>query len=76
MQRWWISPPVGESFLVKGGEVIRGDALQTLNSLRSHSVDIVFLDPPFNLGKKYAGRGRKADELAEQEYLRYLRQGT
>jgi site-specific DNA-methyltransferase (adenine-specific) len=45
-----------------------------LTSLRDESADIIFLDPPFNLGKAYGRRGREADRLLEDDYFRYLRQ--
>lgn len=34
----------------------QGDVLEVLQSLESESVDMVFADPPFNVGKKYAGK--------------------
>ena len=32
-----------------------GDCLEIMRSLESESVDMVFADPPFNIGKKYGG---------------------
>ena len=34
----------------------QGDVLEVLQTLESESVDMVFADPPFNVGKKYAGK--------------------
>jgi len=34
----------------------QGDVLEVLQTLESESVDMVFADPPFNFGKKYAGK--------------------
>jgi len=34
----------------------QGDVLEVMQSLESESVDMVFADPPFNVGKKYAGK--------------------
>ncbi|MBI4032579.1 site-specific DNA-methyltransferase [Candidatus Berkelbacteria bacterium] len=45
-----------------------------LSCLRDGSADIVFLDPPFNLGKTYGRRRARADQLEEDEYFRHLRQ--
>jgi site-specific DNA-methyltransferase (adenine-specific) len=43
-----------------------------LNSLRNECADIVFLDPPFNLGKKYGSREGKADRHSESEYEQFM----
>jgi site-specific DNA-methyltransferase (adenine-specific) len=45
-----------------------------LASLREESADIVFLDPPFNLGKTYGTKKAKADRLTEDKYLEYMTQ--
>jgi len=49
------------------GELFRGDCLDFLRSLPEGSVDVVFADPPFNLGKNY-GHGI-SDLMREAEYL-------
>ena len=41
-------------------------------ALRSSVADIVFLDPPFNLGKIYGRGGRRQDRKPEDEYLTYM----
>lgn len=49
------------------GALYHDDCLTILPSLPAESVDCVFADPPFNLGKMY---GAKVDDrLAEDEYL-------
>jgi site-specific DNA-methyltransferase (adenine-specific) len=52
--------------------VARADALQLLRALAPECAQIVFLDPPFNLGKKYGGQSASADQLPELDYLAYL----
>lgn len=49
------------------------DALEFLKSLRSGIADIIFLDPPFNLGKKYGTSDQEEDLLAEGEYEKFVR---
>jgi site-specific DNA-methyltransferase (adenine-specific) len=49
-----------------------GDALDFLKSLPRESARIVFLDPPFNLGKIYGRSGRSFDQRPELEYRRWL----
>lgn len=51
---------------------MHSDALTLLNSLANDSADIVFLDPPFNLGKKYGRRPATADRLSDADYATYL----
>ncbi len=49
------------------GALYHGDCLELLRSLPDSSVDMVFADPPFNLGKRY-GEGI-SDQLRADEYL-------
>ena len=56
----------------KAGRVVRADALMFLSNLPDDSADIVFLDPPFNLGKRYSHRRSGLDKLPEQEYSAWL----
>jgi site-specific DNA-methyltransferase (adenine-specific) len=59
------------------GLLYQGDCLDLLPSLDDGMVDVVFADPPFNLGKDY-GTGatgmRISDSLKDQEYLDWCRQ--
>jgi len=49
------------------GRLYQGDCLDLLRSLDDGSIDVVFADPPFNLGKDY-GKGL-SDGLKDHEYL-------
>ena len=40
-------------FSTANGTLFSGDCLKILPCIKSESVDTVFADPPFNLGKKY-----------------------
>jgi DNA methylase len=46
------------------------DCLKFFPALRDESIDCVFADPPFNLGKVY-GRGEVNDALGTDEYLQW-----
>lgn len=48
------------------------DALEILRAMADQVADIVFLDPPFNLGKRYGSRGPREDRLSSESYYRYL----
>ena len=49
------------------GTLYEGDCLSIMPSLKSESVELVFADPPFNLGKSYSSK--IDDALGEREYL-------
>ena len=54
------------------GHIVRGDALKFLRSLPDEAADLVFLDPPFNLGKTYSSADAKLDNKPEHEYRSWL----
>ena len=54
------------------GALFNQDCLVTLRSLKSESIDTVFADPPFNLGKSYGNRVN--DELTQREYVEWGQQ--
>lgn len=53
------------------GKVVCGDAIEFLKALPSGCARVVFLDPPFNLGKHY-NRKRNLDRRPEKEYRDWL----
>lgn len=53
------------------GNIVCGDATEFLKSLPSNCARVVFLDPPFNLGKQY-GESKKLDRRPEKEYRQWL----
>ena len=46
------------------------DCLKLLPAIRDASIDCVFADPPFNLGKLY-GQGEISDALASEDYRQW-----
>ena len=52
-------------------EVIEGDCLEGMKQLADGSVDLVFADPPFNIGYKY---DLYEDNLEDNEYLGWSRE--
>ena len=63
-----IPSPVYKSDL---GALFGADCMKILPSIRDEVVDMVFADPPFNLGKKY---GKSTDDLRrEEDYLSWCR---
>lgn len=68
----WRQPVPGPVHHLPDGEIVCCDAVDLLEAVRDETADVVFLDPPFNLGKKYGAKGRKADLLAESEYLSFV----
>ncbi|UOF79885.1 adenine specific methyltransferase mboiiA [Caudoviricetes sp.] len=54
-------------FTSEYGALFRGDCREVLRSVKSETVDTVFADPPFNLGKEYGGDVN--DKMGEDDYL-------
>lgn len=50
------------------GALFAADCMDLFAAVKSESINCVFADPPFNLGKDY-GNGASLDELPEQGYL-------
>lgn len=60
------------AFSTTHGRLYRGDCLDLLAGLDDDCVDLVFADPPFNLGKDY-GKGIN-DSMKDQQYLDWCSQ--
>ena len=52
------------------GVLYRADCARLLDCIRDDSIDCIFADPPFNLGKVY-GHGEVNDTLNRYEYLKW-----
>src|SRR6266568_3929722 len=53
------------------GALFKGDCLNILPTIPAESIDAVFADPPFNLGKDY---GRKVnDRRTDEDYVKWCR---
>ena len=52
------------------GLLYHTDCRHLFSALKSESIDCIFADPPFNLGKHY-GDGSFKDDLEKKEYLRW-----
>lgn len=51
-------------------KIIWGDALEVLSvKIQDNSIDLIFADPPYNIGKKFNGRKDKWN--SEKEYLEW-----
>jgi len=53
------------------GVLFDGDCLDVMSRVRDETVDLVFADPPFNLGKLYGKQVN--DSLAEEQYVEWCR---
>lgn len=54
------------------GQIRHADALAFLEKLGPECADLVFLDPPFNLGKTYGSRPKRDDLRPEGDYQTWL----
>jgi site-specific DNA-methyltransferase (adenine-specific) len=58
------------AFATDRGVLYQTDCFNLLAALKDGSVDCIFADPPFNLGKDY-GNGNFKDALERQEYIKW-----
>ncbi len=65
-----IEDGVRPAFSTTLGAVYNTDCFNLFDTLKDETVDCVFADPPFNLGKDY-GYGSQKDDLNEEEYLNW-----
>ena len=56
-------------FVTKFGALYHCHCLQLMKNMNAGSVDCIFADPPFNLGKDYQNGSN--DDLSEDEYLHW-----
>lgn len=56
-----------EEFSNNNGRIIHGDALEVLQQIPDESIDLIFVDPPYNIGKNFAGR--KDKWKTDKDYL-------
>lgn len=59
--------------MVENYSLIMGDVLEELGRMNSESVDMVFADPPFNIGLSYGESGESADRRSKAEYEKWCR---
>lgn len=58
-----------EKISKKGHTIYNGDAIEILSSqIEDKSIDLIFVDPPYNIGKKFSGNRFKQKE---SEYLEW-----
>lgn len=57
------------SFVSNYGQLFNGDSVELMKSIDSNSVDLIFADPPFNIGKEY--ESKIDDKLDKESYLRW-----
>jgi site-specific DNA-methyltransferase (adenine-specific) len=60
--------PASSLILDLTDQIINGDCLERLKEIPSDSIDFIFTDPPYNLGKKYSGY---SDDLEIKEYFNW-----
>lgn len=60
-----------ESDLIERNSLVQGDCIEGLAQLEPGSVDLIFADPPFNIGYKY---DVYEDRKSADEYLAWTRQ--
>jgi site-specific DNA-methyltransferase (adenine-specific) len=68
-----LNPGAPEPIYATGlGALYKGDCLEILSHVRDNSIDTVFADPPFNLGKAYGDQVN--DLLEDARYVGWCRE--
>lgn len=63
-------------FTINMEVLYEGDCLKIMNTLPSESVDMIFADPPFNVGKKYGGKSNTDNRSDYYEWCaRWIAEG-
>ena len=57
------------AFVSEYGRLFNGDSIELMKTMDSNSVDLIFADPPFNIGKEY--ESKIDDKLGKESYLRW-----
>ncbi|MBW2974085.1 adenine-specific DNA-methyltransferase [Candidatus Woesearchaeota archaeon] len=57
------------TFDIDGHKLIRGDALKVLRSIPNNLVSLIFVDPPYNIGKNFNGCTYKWE--SDEKYLEW-----
>jgi len=60
------------AYINQNGVFFKGDCAKLLRGIKSESVNLCFVDPPFNLGKTYEDTDFN-DLLEEEEYIRWCK---
>lgn len=67
----YLSEDIEEYYKSKNGVLFHADCMSILPKIKSNSIDTIFADPPFNLGKIY-GKNTN-DNIAEYEYIAWCK---
>lgn len=69
--RPFLKAEIAPDHLTPLGALFGSDCMAVLPAIADESIDMVFADPPFNIGKKY-GKNTN-DELPDEKYVRWCK---
>lgn len=58
-----------DTFEIDGHKLLKGDAIKLLKNIPDNSVGLIFVDPPYNIGKNF--NGYKDEWESEEKYLEW-----
>ena len=58
-----------EQFEKDGHKIIFGDAIEALKKIPNGTIDLIFIDPPYNIGKNFSGL--KDKWVSDNDYLNW-----
>ena len=62
--------PIAKELSNESVTIYLGDVLECFSKIADQSIDLVFADPPYNIGKDF---GSSDDNLEEEQYLEWMR---
>lgn len=65
-----MTNPASQFFERDSHRIILGDVLEVLPSIPNRSIDLIFADTPYNIGKDF--NGRKDKWASDEEYLKVI----
>jgi site-specific DNA-methyltransferase (adenine-specific) len=72
-KRTEMKQPASNQAVDTGRRIIEGDCLAEMSKFAHASFDLIFADPPYNIGIDY-GDGAKADRLPEADFVCWCRE--
>lgn len=59
---------INDTFTDDNHKIIHGDVLSALKEMQDESIDLIFADPPYNIGKDFDGL---KEQWAEEDFLKW-----
>lgn len=65
-----LSEYKGELIFIQVNRIYSEDCFDTMNKIKSESIDLIIADPPYNIGKDF---GNNSDRQSREQYLEFIK---